>query len=687
MPFSVTLYADSQIKDNVKYRSGGLANSTVITTLECVMNGAIANSNIYMDNSVELSAKLNVCASANYIALNFGNTIIAGQITGLDYINDDNTSVQYAVDHFTSAQMTNSIRGGFFTSCFGLCKRTNLTYPSESVVNQQPEPFSGNDYRWNDEDLTQKLNDEVKAYTGIVGATDHMTAKYRLVMWLSPFAVSALANNGLAMSPWDEMDGSLAFTNKIKLVTEFGLGSNATDANRLWFHSYATGFPIVFKTAAGLTGFVNRMLSNIGERIHIPAMGIDNEDADKVRRYAVITGSYFYSPQEYDKTQQTQMQDVEMEMTRVITNDDIFRVQLIPQQFCVDTQWEAAHKFQMSTGYNLSNFNPLRDERTTILPDGTVVNDYSKSKLMTYPYWYFEIETRIGNKLTIMPQIHMEVTDAYLNPFRISTNMRFVGGEMPKLQIASTDFTTHDKAPEDPASATVWHTIFEYPSISWANNVSSQQQVGELQARMNRVGQQQSAILGASIKGTGFNYGYRGGKPNIEQQGLARAAMTSLGNLTRGAFSAIQFGAGNLNPAMPGTVGGFGPKYSMQNQLDAQTALDNAGRIVTTNPLQIMGEGSIEMLLSQPLICYRCGMTDGELWGFARFIERKGQAVHANINPLTNGGEILGGQASITSYGGKTYYEFMDLDVVGTMPIEFKNAIQSMFCGGCYLIG
>lgn len=680
---NVQLYADANLKDNVKYRSGGLANSTPIGAVVAVSNGAIANENIYADNSVEISIPIDTCARANYIGLTIGSTTIAGQIVGLDYINENNTNVEYVIDYFTTAQMTNALRNGFFTSAFGLCRRTNLTYPLESVANQQPEPYSGNDYRWNDSKLTEMFNEFVADYTGInYGTPNVLSAGYRFILWISAFAVDALEHAGVSLSPWDE-DPSGPAAKHVETVPMFG-GSGS--ANRLWYKSFATGFPIVFSTTGGLTNFIDRMLSLIGERVIINADGIDGDGT--IRRYVNIETQYFYSPQEYTQTQADEMKTVEMEQVKMITDEDILRIQIVPENFCNDNPTPPSETKQILTGYDLSTFNPMRDEKITILPDGTIVNDYSKSKLMTYPYWYHELETRLGNKITIMPQLHWYVSNYTQFNYIIKATLRFVGGNMPKLMISIQDLNDQSVAPEDPASATVWHTIFEYPSISWANNVSSQQQIGELQARMNRIGQQQSGVIGASTKGTGFQYGLRGGKPNPNVQGGLRSIVTSIGNSVQSGFRGVQTKVGNDNPQYPGAVGGINKgTYALDNELNAQTAMDNAGRIVGNNPVQILGEGSIEMLTSQPLACYRCGMTDGELFGFARFIERKGQTCHLNINPLTNAGDIFSGNATITSYGGKTYYEFFDLDVVGTMPVDFKNAIQMMFCGGCYLMG
>lgn len=669
---TVTLYADTQLKDNVKYRSGGLANSAVIATVEAVSNGNLTNKNIYDDNSVEISTPIDTCARANYVALTIENTVIAGEIIGLNYINDTNTQIVYTVDYYTTAQMTQAKRPGFFTGAFGLCRRTNLTYPKESVVNQQSEPYGGGDIKILDPKLTEMFNTEVETYTGIsiAGGTSLHDMGYRYVLWISAFAADAIKDAGGQAAKFAQ-NPNPPTENTVTLVTEFG-GTNEANVN--WQQSFATGLPLVFNDTTVMTDYINQMLSNVGQYIMIDPSGI--EDDGIMARYVNVDKQYFFVEQEMTEDQATETENVPMKQVRMITDIDIFRIQIIPEKFC-DGSTDDIYTGTINTGYGLHNFNPLRDERDTILPDGTIVQDFSKSKLMTYPYWYHQMVTRIGNVSDLLPQNQMKIVN-YLNDADYKIKLRFVGGNMPKLLICIQNKEDFNGGVFDKTNESNWFTIYEYPTIAWANGVSSQQQMGELSARIHRQSQKQQAVIGASTKGTGFMYGFRGGQTH-SGQGWFRKAMTNFGGWV-GSFATDESQPYNSNE----NVGAV--KRSEQAELDSQTAMDNSGRVVTSDPVTILGEGSIEMLYSQPITIYRCGMTDGELYGFARFIERKGQTCHLNINPISNAGDVFSGNASITSYGGKTYYEFFDLDVNGTMPIQYKNAIQMMFCGGCYLI-
>lgn len=679
MPINVTLYADSNLKGNVKYRTGGLTRATVIETLEAVSNGSIANKNIFADNSIEISIPIERCALASHIGLVMGTTVIAGEITGLDYINDNNTSVQYAVDYFTSAQMTESMRPGFFTGAQGLCERTNLTYPKESVVNQQPEPYQGNDYKESHSELSTQICNEFNTAIGLnpnYTGSDLITKGYAYVLWISSFAAMACELNGsdfgATASGWKK--NPTAPTPGIAIRPDF---SSDYNANNHWYGAVSTGFPIVFDSGAAhanMSRFIDAMLSNVGIQVNLPAEGI--VDDGNMYRYVTLDNGQFFYPEPQD----TEEFVTPMTMVRLISDKDIYRVQIIPQSMC----WNGApdllyNTFNIDTGYGLNNFNPLIDERDYVLPDGTVIQDFSKSKLMHYPYWYFQLETAAGNTMTIMPQLHMEVNN-YLNEFNIEFWTKKIGGDRACCQITIVDAEQRAAGitPTMDGFTGKWYTVYEFPTINWATDVSSAEQLASIQAVASQKAMQHNAIVGASTKGTGFQYGLRGGQANAQQQGVLRAAVTRFGNFMNHGFG------GEPDPTAVDVLGGGSNR--MYNELAQQIQEGEAGRIIQTENAISVGGDTFTNLYIKPLSLFRGGMTYGELFGFGRFIDREGQTCHLNINPLTNAGNIFGGNASITSYGGKTYYKFYNLDVFGTMPVDFKSAIQLMFCAGCYLI-
>jgi hypothetical protein len=674
--FNIALRADQQLKSNVKYRSGGVRGA-VIAELTLISNGNFANKDIWADNSVEISIPFSTCQLANYIVITFENTVIAGEIISVTYVNENNSNVSYAIDYYTTAQMTQSIRPGFFSNIQGLCSRTNLSYPAESVANQQPEPFSGNDFKRVHQELTEKFNDTINGHLNISQLPQDILANgHYFVLWISAFAQYAIQQNGGTADKWG-LSHTAPTPMSIETVNDFNTGVNG---NELWYGGYSVGIPLVFASETSMSNYINTCLSQVGLRVEVPTQW---NDWEKEFNWVDITGTQYFTSQgltEDDKGQTAPMHQIKM-----ITESDFLKVQIIPQIFCNTqsmTQWIVGG--QVDTNYGLDNFNPMRDERTVILPDGTIVHDYSKSKAMQYPYWYHSLKTRTGNEINLLPQIkHGGIN--YLPDFNFYYWLRFIGGEMPKLMIAISDYSdTHE--PPLSGSGTEWHTIYEYPSIAWGKNMQSQQQLGELSARMHNTAQIQSAIIGASTAGTGFMYGLRGGTPNTATQGFFRSAMTRLGNWV----SRLNTGSGNTSYRdmqnfndMNIFGGGTG---QFDNAISQKNVEGNAQRIVASEPRTILGEGSTDALLSPPVTIYRCGMTDGELFGFCRFMDRKGQATNAYINPLTNSGSVFGGNAIIVSFAGRTYYEFYDLDVSGTMPVDYKNAIQAMFIAGCYLI-
>lgn len=673
MPFTVELRADNILKSNTKYRSGGVRGS-VIWSSEVVNNGNFANKDVWADNSIEISCPFSTAQNANYIILKFENSSIAGEIVSCGYTNDNNTIITYVLDHYTTAQMTQGVRGGFFTGAMGLCARTNLTYPRESLANQLPEPISGSDLKKVHSEFTEQFNQKINSKYDITQTSNSALDNGNcFVLWISAFAAWAIQKNGGSADSWQ----ILASSPTSNSITNVDLADFTPPASirptTLWHGGYTTGVPLVFSTELLLSVYINDMLSNVGVRTVIPKDGISNDGT--VRRYVNVDRQYFTSD---NLTTEQANEQVEMEMTKIITEQDIFQIMIIPKKIATSPQKERVFfNDEVVLDLDLSNFNPMKDEKITILPDGTIINDYSKSKALTFPYYYLKLKTRIGNEIVITPQLKMKQT-SYLNEFTVNFWTQFVGGNTPKLMLSINDYT-EEGTPTDEINGIEWNTIYEYPSIAWTSGVSTEQQVAQLSARMHRSANIQTAIIGQSTQGTGFLYGLRGGKAHMGQN-LMQKGLSSLGN-------AISYTGASANLANANT-GGFTPydRYTTDTENSKKQSQDNSNNLISSNPHTIMGEGGTDLLLSSPVTIYQCGFSDGELFSLCRYFDRRGQATNCIINPLTNAGNVFGGNASITSYGGKTYYEFYDIDVTGTMPTNLKNAIQSMFTSGCYLV-
>ncbi|MCL2311002.1 MAG: hypothetical protein FWC41_00725 [Firmicutes bacterium] len=676
MPFSVSLHADNILSSTVKRRYGGVT-STPLLTIDVVNNSNLGNANIYADNGVELSISLNDCANANYIVLSFGNpinTVIAGQITELIYNNDKNTTIMYVVDVFSTAQMTNAVRSGFMGSMQGLCERTNLTYPGESVINQLGEPVAGSNVEEVHNDLTNDFNDLINEFLGIKQINnDLLLDGYKLVLWISNFAAWAIDLAGGTINQW-AIGSNIPKTSK-NIITTLTAGmileGNKYSATRFWYGGVSNGVPLVFSTEAEVLEFVDAMMSNIGIREIIPPDGLENDGV--IRRFVRVDKNNFHADV-MTQAEASDMLNIEMEQTRVITFNDVLKVMILPNDICTNHQFPTkVESIQVDTGYGLNNFNPLSDERDFILPDSTIVHDYSKSKVMQYPYWYFKMKTRMGNEVVILPQLHFVRFSYIQTTMQIKGFMRFVGGDEPCLQISINQYKDLGD-PRIASSGVEWLTIYTFPSIPWSSSESSEQQLANLSTRMLRRANVTSAIMGKSQQGY-LQYGFNGGIPNSANQGFLQASRTATGNFLSG-----------LNP-INNIKGHSAFKTQLQNDINQETVSNNASSIIATPPHVISGESAINELFSPPVTIYRCGFTDGELFAFCRFLDRRGQATDAILNPITNSGSIFGGQASVSSVGNKTFYKFYDFDVNGTMPVNYKNEIINLFVGGVYLVG
>lgn len=689
--FSAELYADPQIKGNVKYRNSPYVRGTVKATRIAVSNGNFSNKDIWADNSVELGISWVTAQESNYIVIthsitdpNDPNTVIpwtkiAGEIVSTQYINNNNVNISYLVDHYTSAQLTKDLRGDFFTNAQGLCARTNLTYPSESTANLQPEPYAGGDIKQVDGVMSYQFANEICSKWGLSMANDILNNGFCLIVWISNFAATTITRNGGTVTPWVANACTSPPPQSIHTTTT-GFVQQNLESTYIWYGSFSKGYPTVWTDITAMNNFINGILNTVGQEQEIPADGYGSLSNT---RWAIIQDSYYTSMGDPDS------QTEPLTQTQIITSDDIFNIQIVPLQ--VATSYQRAQKIEShtyDTGFGLHNFNPMKDERDTVLPDGTIVQDFSKSKLMSYPYWYHTLITNIGNEIVLLPQTKLLPTSigspSYLYNFQYEYLTRFIGGDKPRLMIAIVDSSDIYGTIVN-GSGTEWNTIWEFPNIPWQSNVDTEQQLQAISSALNRTSQIYSSIIGASVKGTGFMAGYRSGTNGAGDSGGTMDATSSMKSGFQSLMSMSGAGWGMIADAL-GVRGAFTAKYKDDAQVSQDNMKASANNIVASNPHVIVGEDSIASLLSPPVKVLRCGYTDGELFGFARYLDRQGQSANIIINPITNAGDVFSGNASISSVGNKTYYQFYDMDVVGTMPVFFKDMIAQMFIGGVYLI-
>lgn len=696
--FQADLYADPQINNDHKYRNAPYVRGTEKASRIAVSNGNFSNKNLWENNSVELGVSWRTAQESNYIVITHSITDpedpdniipwtkIAGEISSTEYINDNNCNIAFIVDAYTSAQMTKDLRGDFFTNAMGLCVRTHLTYPLENSANCLPEPFSGSDtssaeFLASDAPMSWYLNEDIKEKWHIDNVGDDVIANgYCFVLWISNFAATTIKRCGGVVEPWVLNACAPPNPNNIYEATKAGgFIDYSLKTTMLWYGSYATGFPTVWDDLEAMNTFIHRILNTVGQEIRLEPYGLGS--LSSVTKWATIQDGYFTSmgKTQYDKTDP-------MKQTQIITSDDIFRIQILPRYVAEHAQEKQKLEVHLiDVHYGLDNFNPMKDERDTVLPDGTVLHDYSKSKIMQFPYWWFQCVTNIGNTIDIMPQTkfiplqnQVEEKD-YIWDFMLKCQTRFIGGNNPRLMLSILDYTN---SIDDIGDDKEWVTIWEFPSIPWQSNVSSEQQLQELALNMQSTANIYNSIIGESVNKKGLKYGYYSkfntlvSDPKASAQGTFRGVGSMFGSGFRIAENVVNAGAGAT----------ILPKYMLDAEINQMNASGSANAIIGSSPTTIIGAGSIGALLTSPIKIIRRGYTDSELFGFARFLDRYGQSTYAYLNPITNAGDILGGNAEISEFGGKTYYEYHDIDIEGTMPVLFKNKIASLFITGVYLI-
>lgn len=689
--YNVDIYSEPSIKGNVKYRNSPFVRGTIKASKIVVSNGNFSNKDIWSDNSVELNISWVTAQESNYIVITYNRTDpnnpnitipwtkIAGEIISTQYINDSNVNISYIVDHYTTAQLTKELREEFFTNIKGLCSRTNLTYGKESCANLQPEPYAGSDTKVFDYYMSSNFNREILNSWGLRSGDDVIERGFCVIVWISNFAATTVHRTGGTIIPWVP-NACVAPPPKSIYTSTNGFVESNTSSTWEWYGSFSKGYPTLWTNLTLMNSFITGIQNTVGQEQEIPAKGYGNLNNT---RWAVIQDSYYTSMGDRDS------QVEPLTQTQLITSNDIFNIQIVPLNVAINYQAEQlTKKHSWLSKWGLNNFNPMKDERDTILPDGTIIQDFSKSKLMTYPYWYHKLITNIGNEILLIPQTKVKVptiNDDYTLNFQYNFETRFIGGDKPRLMISVLDYS--DKTDSNYFSnGREWNTIWEFPNIPWQSNVNSEQQLQAISSALNRTSQIYSSIIGASVKGTGFMSGYRSGTSNaISDSRGSWHEQSSMRSGFQTTHSLMGIGAGVVTDSL-GLRGSLSKKYKDDANVSSENAKTSSNNIIANSPHVIVGEDNISALLTPPVKILRCGYTDGELFGFARYLDRQGQSANIILNPITNNGDIFGGHAYISSVGNKTYYQFYDLDIDGTMPVFFKDMITQLFVGGVYLI-
>lgn len=655
--YRIVLVNDSIVKLNVKRRIG-LSGSVIYDSKNIVNNGNNSNFSPFIGNTVDVSTSLSNAIKSNFIKIIYDNIVVVGLITDFIYVNNNNTSIVYDIDAFTTSIETKKLNGGFLTSLYGLCDRVNMTYPYESVVNQLPEPVSGSDKSLLNRVITKKINDGVNSFLGVTqnGGAPFENG-YGFIVTLSLFASGCIRANGGDVTAFGLDNAILPSPNTVKKVDSFNFDGGVVYS---WYGSPLTGLPICFSSPSKLSRFLEGILSNIGCEIELPPSGLG--DLTNITKWADIKSSYFtsYGSGGSDKTEP-------LKQTKLISTEDIFDVKLIPLKMLKASLKNEIKTEFIELGINLSNFNPLKDEKITVLPDGAIVNDFSKSKAMTYPYYYFKMLTAEGQEILINTEVKNANDYGYKQDFRLKVVYRFVGGENPKMLIGILD-KDDTTSPLSPSSGIEWHIIYTFPSISWSTSINSTENNNRVNMNYDRTSLIQSAIVDMR-KEKPFEFGRRGGNMDRRDQSSKDVRKTMLGNYVGGAI-------------------GYGRSTGSKYPLDTEISTNNisSSHSITSSPTFVKGDTYGDSLLLPPCTVFRCGYTDSDLYALCRYFDSYGQSAQQMLNPLNNSPELFSGFANVSTFNNRTFYQFHYIDFVGTAPLPIKLEVENLFKQGVYLI-
>ena len=651
----VRLYNDATLTHTVKRRAG--LQGTLIWGEDAqgnitgtVANGNFNNRDLLSSNTVEISATMLTCCAATHIRIDAGQFTVIGEITSCKYINENNTSVEYTVDVITSAIMSNMI-----ADLWGHCQRTHLSYDRNdmSFVNQLSEPIAVGDFARGNSRLTGLFNNAVEAFEGVPnGSNENMLTHSSMYF--------ALTVSDAAMRRFSWIDHDIFTSNPITGTPGLQNESNFHfQGASITSHSGGLykGRVVFFTSLTALRNTVSRMLEGWGFRVQLPPNGYDIQDAVNCRPY------YQYSDADnsYSHSSRNAIADP-MESIRMITADDIFGAHAIPANFAssFDTAYISSEGNVIGPFRNLSNVHAM----------GAETNDMSK--IMGYPYTYYKVVTANGDTINLVPQLYMERDDVWTNLSQVLLDLRYVGGDSPKLQgrFVPTLAVTNPWAFNSPVE---WFTIRNYPSIVLTKETSLNKHMSKEVMQSRKLTALTNTALASASMESPFRQGVLHGYQSNQNRGWWGNMMNRLGGL---------IGQGSLIGGE--TTWADVTQDSVQQQLDnAQTKMQ-AGNLLEPQQAAIDGDDFMSQLSRPPIACYHAGGANSEVWAVARYFEKFGQSCGAILRPLTNTGLIFQGRAEVSSFDGLTFYQFSKITCTGTMPIWWKKEIETLFETGVY---
>lgn len=651
MSYQVSLMQDDKLNVYQKYRNGFPGAVVFSTTVVNIGNFSVKD--LFVDNTVEIGAGSDATNESTYdhatrathIRISWGGWVVVGRITSTEYINDNNVKIGYAVDPFTSANLS-----GAFTELKGLCERASVI-PANFNTNIQAEPFSPSDQSTINEGLSLYLQRRVASVEGDMSSYDRdplLFGRYDIVLTVSNRVVEYLNIDPMTYAP-------LTFAKELKDVET--LEFSRPDVTR---HSGGIfrGVPIKFTELDEVTTFIKEILGGCGFRTELPATGYDKQKATTHQQYIINNASGAGEAYMREKNENSDP----VESITYITEADIYNCYVLPRNFTggrdiIDRITDTIGGFK-GTG----NLHPWGAETQR------------SNKLLTYPYYYIRVLTANGDQVTVIPQSHSKATPDQLD---LTTEVKFVGGDTPRLmaRFEQKDFngiiaidTEHE-----------WFTVISYPSITISINNSYNPQIMRETNAINQIG----VTYTQANTGHGFTSPFgKGAREGIQTNWSDYRGATEGMNLGEGVMHGLGATTNFLTFGLAGKAVGNKPLREAQT-VNRQM---NANNFLSPAQSTIQGNDFLHQLNTPRIMVFDCGASEAEMFSFCRYLEEYGATLNCIIEPLTNAGDVWGGDGVITPFEGRTFYLFNNITVNGNMPISWREGIKNMFESGVYLI-
>lgn len=658
MSYTISLHQDKNLTSTIKYRNGFNVPSIYTTTV--VNNGNFSNKNLFVDNSIELGCgQINPPMSAyqkvtdaTHIKIEWDKYTVIGHITDLQYINDNNILISYIVDTFSSA-----LECGMIDDIKGLCERTHLKTNTQ-FTNQQSEPFSPSNILQLNKTLTENMNMVAEGFDGITPSNAGLYEKTSYILTVSPSIVEYLGN----VTPF-----STPNVSEITLKSRSSLNFERSDST---IHSGGVyrGTPLKFEQMADVTKFIRDILSGCGFRTTMGANGWKTQQAISHRQY--ITDANTGAGQA--RNEERNVESEPMESIFFITLSDIYNLYCIPSNFAINRTTFFEVNYSLTGFKTVGNLHRFGAEDTT------------KNKLLNFPFCSYRVVTANGDTQDIFPHQHYW-TFSDIQDVRV--NYRYIGGDSPRLMAMINPSETETTYGRDGTGE--WFTVRNYPAITLSINNAFNPQIQKEVANIRKISASYSKANANGRLSNPFKQGYLDG---VQGNNLREDITTG-----RGAWGRFAGGLGKglgvadkflSEPFFSSPDTPNAGLFKNQNYQDMMNAVSetNAGNFVEAVSSQIMGNDFTSQFSIPAFTVYNTGATDTELFAYCRYFDEFGQSCNCILNPLTNHGDLFGGNASVTSYNGKTFYKYSNIVITGIMPISWKISIKELFESGVYLI-